>query len=302
MGGALLCLQYQHKICLPWPTLSALCQAEHSASVGFLGGSPPLPPQGLARSVLGRTVSYAMGGGGIQGHGNAPMPVSKGARPPSPPRQPGWPRGGPSARTHIPWRGKPEGRDFTLRNTPDEIIYRLFIAALKKKTQQKTNNRKPTAKSLLFVDFKSAFYFHSAPAGLLGWWVQEPGCTSSSPAAGATLGLGRSALPGRVPAPGWLGGVHQQWLCHFPSMTPGPGMPQWERHSPTTALPVPAHDCCWLPRGRAPMGAGQAGSHRRHSRPGLATVPCWHREQLGRPHRGSRLCKPGFDVAQKVGQ
>lgn len=203
MGGALLCLQYQHKICLPWPTLSALCQAEHSASVGFLGGSPPLPPQGLARSVLGRTVSYAMGGGGIQGHGNAPMPVSKGARPPSPPRQPGWPRGGPSARTHIPWRGKPEGRDFTLRNTPDEIIYRLFIAALKKKHNKKqtTENQPPKAFYLLILNLPFTFI----QLLLVSW---DGGCRSpAAPAAPQQLerplGLdGRLSPAGSLPRGG----------------------------------------------------------------------------------------------------
>lgn len=92
MEGALLCLKYQHNICLPWPILSALCQAEHSASVGFWGGLTPSPTPGLGQVRSGEDLFLRHGGGRHSGTWKSPDASQQGCKTP-PPRPDS--RGGP---------------------------------------------------------------------------------------------------------------------------------------------------------------------------------------------------------------
>lgn len=80
LGRAFLSLTFQPQTCLPCPVSPALCQAEPLASVRSRVGAQPLSyPGNGAQAHLGEDCFQPMGTGGVQGHGNSPIPISKGA-------------------------------------------------------------------------------------------------------------------------------------------------------------------------------------------------------------------------------
>lgn len=82
MGRAFLSLTFQTQPCLPCPVCPALCQAEPLASVRSGGGAQLLSHPGKWSSgPFWEDRFQPMRAGGVQGHGNSPVPVSKGTGP-----------------------------------------------------------------------------------------------------------------------------------------------------------------------------------------------------------------------------
>lgn len=82
LGGVRLCLKYQHKICLPCPILSALCQAEPPASVRLGGGLTPSPTLGLSQAHSGEGHFLCHRGWRRSGTRTSPDPSERGCRTP----------------------------------------------------------------------------------------------------------------------------------------------------------------------------------------------------------------------------
>lgn len=80
LGRAFLSLTFQPQTCLPCPVSPALCQAEPLASVRSGVGAQPLSyPGSGAQAHFGEDCFQPMAAGGVQGHGNSPIPINKGA-------------------------------------------------------------------------------------------------------------------------------------------------------------------------------------------------------------------------------
>ncbi|XP_039428197.1 basic proline-rich protein-like [Corvus cornix cornix] len=160
--------------------------------------------------------------------------------------------------------------------------------------------------------------WHRAPAWSGPGGGQGPGASRGRAPQGCGVGSERGGAvvtAARDPAwaPGGLAALSPNW-CEERWATPqaapshggrrpptSPGMAPLRGEGPDYSIsaesPAQPHGTAAgpapLPTARVPGRLGGPG-------PGLVPAPRWHREQLGRSRRGSRLRKPGFDVARKV--